>query len=290
MYARVSTNGHGQTVEPQLLELREYCQRRDWTVAGEYVDAGISGAKDSRAELNRLVADAHKRRFDAVIVWKFDRFARSVSHLLRALETFQALGIAFVSLSEQTDTTIPAGKMVFTVLGAVAELKRSLIAERVKAGLRNAKAKGREVGRPRMAVDAARIAALRTQGHSWPQIARELGLSLSEPRTAPCKGLSKLRNRLFEKALNQSGTAHYPSGTTGPSLWSKPLLRSEGKTRRREPHLQKTGTSDFCHPGAGTRGGCRGSQALEPGVSCICGRSGVCCRSGRSPKWTLDGS
>ena len=178
LYARVSTNGHGQTVEPQLLELREYCERRGWQIVGEYLDEGISGAKDSRPELNRLMADAHKRRFDAVIVWKFDRFARSVSHLLRALETFNALGIAFVSLSEQIDTTTPTGRMIFTVLGAVAELERSLIAERVRAGLRNARAKGKRLGRPPVAVDAARIAALRAQGLSWPAIARQMGLSV----------------------------------------------------------------------------------------------------------------
>src|SRR5215471_4383922 len=114
-------------------------------------------------------------RFDAVIVWKFDRFARSVSHLLRALETFQALGINFVSLSESLDTSTPAGKMVLTVLGAVAELERSLIVERVKAGLRNARAKGRRLGRPKVSIDSARIATLRRAGRSWSQIARETG-------------------------------------------------------------------------------------------------------------------
>lgn len=107
IYARVSTTGNGQSPEMQLRELREYCDRRGWTIAGEYVDSGFSGAKDSRPELNRLMADAHKRRFDAVCVWKFDRFARSVSHLLRALETFKALGIEFVSFSEQMDTSTP---------------------------------------------------------------------------------------------------------------------------------------------------------------------------------------
>jgi DNA invertase Pin-like site-specific DNA recombinase len=122
------------------------------------------------------MADAHRRRFDAVAVWKFDRFARSVSHLLRALETFKALGIDFVSLSEQVDTSTPTGKMVFTVLGAVAELERSLIAERVRAGIRNARAKGKRLGRPRVAVDGARIAALRAQGHSWGAIRRETGI------------------------------------------------------------------------------------------------------------------
>jgi DNA invertase Pin-like site-specific DNA recombinase len=133
----------------QTRELREYCQRRGWELSGEpYVDVGISGAKEKRPELDRLMSDAHRRRFDVVAVWRFDRMARSVSHLLRVLETFQALGINFVSLSESIDTATPAGKLVFTVLGAVAELERSLIIERVRAGMRNAKAKGRAIGRP----------------------------------------------------------------------------------------------------------------------------------------------
>jgi DNA invertase Pin-like site-specific DNA recombinase len=159
IYARVSTTRHGQDVSMQTRELRQFAEARDWQVAGEYIDAGVSGAKDSRPELNRLMADAHKRRFDAVCVWRFDRFARSVSHLLRALETFKALGIDFVSYSEQMDTSTPAGKMVFTVLGAVAELERSLIVERVRAGLRNARAKGKRLGRPRVGVDPSRLAA-----------------------------------------------------------------------------------------------------------------------------------
>jgi len=148
IYARVSTTNHGQDVGLQTRELEQFAQARGWRVVGSYVDEGISGSKDSRPELNRLMADAHKRRFDVVCVWRFDRFARSVSHLLRALETFKALGIDFVSFSEQMDTSTPAGKMVFTVLGAVAELERSLIVERVRAGMRNARAKGKRIGRP----------------------------------------------------------------------------------------------------------------------------------------------
>jgi DNA invertase Pin-like site-specific DNA recombinase len=148
IYARVSTVGAGQDPGMQLAELREYCERRGWEVAGEYVDAGISGAKDSRPELNRLMADAHRRAIDIVACWKFDRFARSVSHLLKALETFRVLGIEFVSLTEQVDTATPMGKMIFTVLGSVAELERSLCVERVKCGMRNARAKGKLIGRP----------------------------------------------------------------------------------------------------------------------------------------------
>src|ERR1700731_4375228 len=143
IYARVSTANNGQDPRVQTRELQEYCARRGWTVSSEYVDVGISGTKEKRPRLDQLMADAHRRRFDAVVVWKFDRFARSVSHLLRALETFKALGIDFVSLSEQVDTSTQTGKMVFTVLGAVAELERSLIVERVRAGIKNARAKGK---------------------------------------------------------------------------------------------------------------------------------------------------
>ena len=174
LYARVSTSNHGQDVTLQTRELKEFIAYRGWQFAGEYVDLGISGSKVRRPELDRLMADAHRHQFDAVIVWKFDRFARSVSHLLRALETFQELGIDFVSLSESLDTSTPAGKMVFTVLGAVAELERSLIVERVKAGLRNARAKGKRLGRPRVILDVYRIAELRDAGRSWPEIASQL--------------------------------------------------------------------------------------------------------------------
>jgi DNA invertase Pin-like site-specific DNA recombinase len=190
VYARVSTIGNRQSPEMQLRELREYCQRRGWTIAGEYVDVGISGAKKKRPELDRLAADAHRRRCDVIVVWKFDRFARSVSHLIRALETFQSLGIDFVSLTEGVDTSTPAGKMIFTVLGAVAELERSLIVERVKAGLRNARAKGKRLGRPRVVVDAARIAALRAHGRSWREITQEMAISKGSAQRAFC-GLPK---------------------------------------------------------------------------------------------------
>jgi DNA invertase Pin-like site-specific DNA recombinase len=179
IYARVSTQNHGQDVTTQTRELEQFAQARGWHLVDSYLDIGISGSKDKRPQLDRLMADAHRRKFDVVIVWRFDRFARSVSHLLRALETFNALGIAFVSLSEQMDTTTPTGKMVFTVLGAVAELERSLIVERVRAGLRNARAKGKTLGRPRKGVDIARISALRLQGLSLRSIASELGVGLA---------------------------------------------------------------------------------------------------------------
>src|SRR5208283_5871437 len=180
----------------QTREMKEYCPRRGWTVVDEYIDVGISGNKEKRPELDRLLCDAHRRRFDVVVVWRFDRFARSVSHLLRALETFQTLGIEFVSLSEQLDTSTPTGKMVFTVLGAVAELERSLIAERVRAGLRNARAKGKRLGRPRSVVDASRVEALRSQGLGWKRIAAELGIGVGTLYRLPLGG-SKVREKVI---------------------------------------------------------------------------------------------
>jgi DNA invertase Pin-like site-specific DNA recombinase len=194
IYARVSTTNHGQDVTVQTRDLQEFAEARGWRLFDSYLDLGISGSKDKRPELDRLMADAHKRRFDVVAVWRFDRFARSVSHLLRALEIFNALGIAFVSLSENVDTTTPTGKMIFTVLGAVAELERSLIVERVRAGLRNARAKGKTLGRPRVAVDTVQIELLRVSGASWPSIARQLGVSVGTVYQAG-RSLSKIPSK-----------------------------------------------------------------------------------------------
>jgi DNA invertase Pin-like site-specific DNA recombinase len=129
-------------------------------------------------------------------VWQFDRFARSVSQLLRALETFKALGIDFVSYSEQMDTSTAAGKMVFTVLGAVAELERSLIVERVKAGLRNARAKGKILGRPRKALDEKRIVNLRAQGIGWKRIAAEMGVGIGTIYRVALEG-SETREKVY---------------------------------------------------------------------------------------------
>jgi DNA invertase Pin-like site-specific DNA recombinase len=203
IYARVSTTNQGQDPTMQTRELREYIERRGWQLAGEYVDNGVSGTKERRLELDRLMADAHRRRFDVVAVWKFDRMARSVSHLLRVLETFNALGINFVSLSESIDTATPAGKMVFTVLGAVAELERSLIVERVKAGLRNARAKGKRLGRPQKIVNTFQLARLRDKGCSWRTIARQLGCSA---RTARRIGATLARNVATTPSTELSGS------------------------------------------------------------------------------------
>ncbi len=178
VYSRISTVGHGQDSTMQTRELIEYCERRGWEIFQSYVDEGVSGKKDSRPQLNRLMADAHARRFDVVVVWRFDRFSRSVSHLCRTLETFRALRIDFVSMMEQIDTTTPAGTFVFHVLAAVAQSERETTVERVRAGLRNAKAKGKRLGRPTKSVDVDRITSLRASGHSWRTIAGMMRLSV----------------------------------------------------------------------------------------------------------------
>src|SRR5438552_18723258 len=153
LYMRVRTKGHGQTTETQAVALREYASHRGCEIVEEYPDTGISGSKDSRPALDKLMKDARARRFDVVIVARFDRFARSVSHLLRALEEFNHVGVAFISVSEALDTSSPLGKMIFTVLGAVAELERNLIKERVQMGIHRARKQGKKLGRPRADVD-----------------------------------------------------------------------------------------------------------------------------------------
>ena len=167
IYARVSTSNGHQSPELQLRELRDYAGRRGWKIVEEYVDAGVSGAKDSRPALNRLMADACQRQFDAVLVWKLDRYGRSLRHLVNALAELEALGVAFVSPRDNLDLSTPSGRLMFQIIGAMAEFERALIQERVRAGLRNARAKGKRLGRPRLFVSATKIADLRSHGCSW---------------------------------------------------------------------------------------------------------------------------
>jgi DNA invertase Pin-like site-specific DNA recombinase len=188
LYMRVSTKGHGQTTETQALALREYAGHRGFEIVEEYRDEGISGSKDSRPALDRLMKDARARKFDVVIVARFDRFARSVSHLLRALEEFSHLGIDFVSLSESIDTSTPMGKMIFTVLGAVAELERNLIKERVHMGISRARKEGKQLGRPKRIFDREKAQAM-LETMSVREAARHLGVS----RGVVERGLSRPR-------------------------------------------------------------------------------------------------
>jgi DNA invertase Pin-like site-specific DNA recombinase len=176
-YYRVSTTE--QNVNLQRDAVTALCARHSGWKLMEYIDEGFSGIKDSRPALNRLMADCRRGKVDRVVVWRFDRFARSVSHLLRALEEFRSLNIDFISVMEAIDTSTAMGRMVFTILGAVAELERSLIVQRVRAGQRSAKARGKHIGRPKSITQeqAARIASLRQGGASERSIASMLGLS-----------------------------------------------------------------------------------------------------------------
>jgi DNA invertase Pin-like site-specific DNA recombinase len=167
----------------QLRELREYCQRRGWEIVDEYVDIGVSGTRERRPALDRLLADCSRRLVDAVVVYRYDRFARSLRQLVNALEEFRALGIDFVSLHEGVDTSTPNGRLVFGIFASIAEFERELIRDRVRSGLAAAKAKGKRLGRPRVVVDAPRIVTLRRTGASWAEISVQLGI-VARPRPA----------------------------------------------------------------------------------------------------------
>jgi DNA invertase Pin-like site-specific DNA recombinase len=183
IYARVSTKNGNQNPELQLTELRDYARARGWQVLGEFVDVGVSGAKDSRPQLDAMMKLAKARKIDAVVVWKLDRFGRSLRHLVTALDELEALGVAFISLRDSIDLSTPQGKLMFAVIGAMAEFERGLIRERVMAGLAVARSKGRIGGRPRKNYkhdeDAKRIRHLREDGQSFREIADELGCSKS---------------------------------------------------------------------------------------------------------------
>jgi DNA invertase Pin-like site-specific DNA recombinase len=178
LYARVSTTGHGQDVGLQLDELRQVAAQRGYR-ATEYVDDGVSGTKASRPALDRLMSDARAGRLEIALVWRFDRFARNTAHLINAMEEFRALGVHFISLREQVDTSTPMGKAMFTIISAISELERDLIRERVVAGVQRARAAGKHCGRPRKAAaDKALVAAkgLLDQGWGWRAVSEATGI------------------------------------------------------------------------------------------------------------------
>jgi DNA invertase Pin-like site-specific DNA recombinase len=178
IYARVSTN-NGQDPAMQLQALREYCHRRGWQTMGEYVDRGVSGAKERRPELDRLLVACRKRDVDAVVVYRYDRFARSLRHLVNALDEFRALGIEFVSLHEGVDTSTPNGRLVFGIFASIAEFERELIRNRVRSGLAAARSRGKRLGRPCRLLDREQIFRLRAEGLSWRQMAVRLNVPVS---------------------------------------------------------------------------------------------------------------
>jgi DNA invertase Pin-like site-specific DNA recombinase len=198
IYARVST--FDQEPENQLAELRRFVEARGWTAAVEYVDRGVSGAKDRRPALDRLVSDAKRRRFDVVVCWRLDRLGRNLKHLITLLEELQALGVAFVSLAEGIDATTPAGKLQMHILGAIAEFERARISERVKAGLQRAKAQGKRLGRPCASIPVERVQAV---SH------------VSAAAAARLLGVSRSTLKRWRRVVQQSSTT---DGGLSPSL------------------------------------------------------------------------
>jgi len=181
IYARVSTAD--QHNEIQVRELTEYVQRRGWELAGVYQDQ-ISGAKASRPGLDKLMADARQRRFDVVLVWKLDRFGRSLVHCVSGIQELASLGVQFIATSQglDTDESNPASKLLLHILAAVAQFERELIRERVSAGMRNAKAKGtrsgKPIGRPRRVFDRAEVLRLRQDGLAVAKIALQMNVGV----------------------------------------------------------------------------------------------------------------
>ena len=181
IYVRVSSGE--QNTEPQERSLRAYVQRRGWKVQKIYRDQGVSGATSKRPALNELLRDCRRGSVDVLVVWKFDRFARSLNALISGLEFCRSLGIDFVSVTEAVDTSLPAGELVFQMICAVAQFERSLIAERVKSGLANARANGKALGRPPLRklsrAEARELRQLRLQEHvPFRLLAKQFGISV----------------------------------------------------------------------------------------------------------------
>jgi DNA invertase Pin-like site-specific DNA recombinase len=183
LYARVSTH-NGQDPEVQLQELRVFCERRGFQIVEEFVDKGISGSRERRPALDRMMVACRRRLLDAVIVYRYDRFARSLRHLVTALEEFNSLGIDFLSLHEGVDTSSANGRLFFNIFASIAEFERELTRDRVRSGLAAARAKGKRLGRPRSIADVDKIASLRASGASWRAISRQTGLSARTIRRA----------------------------------------------------------------------------------------------------------
>jgi DNA invertase Pin-like site-specific DNA recombinase len=168
----------------QLRELREYCNRRGRQTCAEFTDVGVSGAQERPPQLDQLLAACRKRRFDAVVVYRYDGFARSLRQLVNALGEFDGLGIQFVSVHEGVDTSTPNGRLVFDIFASIAEFERELIRDRVRSGLAAARARGTQLGRPRRDIDGDQVAALRAEGLSWREVGRMLGVGVATARAA----------------------------------------------------------------------------------------------------------
>lgn len=211
IYTRVSTAQ--QSDDMQKRELRAYAAARRWEIAGEFSDLGWSGARQHRPGLDALMAAARRRQLDCILVWRFDRFARSTRHLLAALEEFRSLGVAFNSFGESLDTSSPLGEAMFTIISAIAQLERSLIRERIMAGLAHARSKGVRVGRPRRRVDVELARMLQAEGRGLREIAGLMGLSRNTLARAlrAAGGAADPANGSAATGLSQNPAAAQPS-------------------------------------------------------------------------------
>lgn len=198
LYMRVSTAD--QHPETQGIELQEFARQRGCQVVEEYVDYGISGTKARRPALDKLLGDAHRRRFDVVLVWSCDRLARSTKHFLQVLDELNQLGIQFLSMREAIDTEGPLGRAMVTIISAIAELERSLIVERVRAGMRRARLEGRRIGRAPLEVDHRAIVHDRRSGLSLTQVARKHGVS----RASVCRFVNESNSALAANTVSNS--------------------------------------------------------------------------------------
>jgi DNA invertase Pin-like site-specific DNA recombinase len=204
LYARVSTKQHGQDVETQLQALR-HGQTTGLEDQREYSDRGWSGTKEHRPELDRLMADAKAKKFDVIVFWRFDRFARSLKHLIQAADDLKSWGVGFVSMTEGIDTSTPAGRMVFQIFGAIAEFERNLIRERVQLGVDRARRDGRRLGRPpKYATREKEIAAAVGKQHNVKAVARQFGLARSTVgASSRGKGLKEVKPKLPARQTGQ---------------------------------------------------------------------------------------
>lgn len=210
LYARVSTLDKDQNPEVQLRELREYCTRRGWDVGGEFVDK-LSGSKTQRPQWQEMLRQVRQRKCDAVVVFRFNRFARSTRELVNWLEEFKALGIQFVSLHEAIDTSTPMGALIFKITAAIAEFEVDIIRENVRAGLLYARSRGKSLGRPRRIGNGEQILAMRDAGSRWGEISARWGISVSTAKrlarnasaTGPKTGQKPVQNSVENSTENK---------------------------------------------------------------------------------------
>jgi DNA invertase Pin-like site-specific DNA recombinase len=210
LYCRVSTVD--QHPETQLSELRQFAANKGFQVVGEYIDHGYCGARARRPELDRMMDDARRHKFDVMLVWSCDRLARSTKHLLQTIDELNGMGVQFLSQREAIDTEGPLGRAILVIVSAIAELERSLIIERVRAGMRRARIEGRQIGRARLDVNREQVIQDRCSGMSLTQVAKKHGISrasvcrlMKKASTSPDASVSAFKGNMPEQASAAGG-------------------------------------------------------------------------------------